>query len=168
MSSGHSAVFEKELQSVLSFVLIPGIEIFSLREIDFHVRDLESYSFIGLSCKEQILVLVIYCLYFLLIRAHYAIARLQLRLNFRVFNFKQKRLLTCLWVFLLYDVKAWSANLLRHSLFGDPDLWLRQIRVVLLLSQLPSVQVCLMFLPGGVSQVRRFVGVQRQAEAALK
>ena len=165
--SSHSLILKEELESVFPLVLVPGIEILPLREVNLHVGDLKGDSFIGVSCKEQVLIFFIYGLHFLFVRTHDAVLRQQLWLDFRVLNFEKERLLTSLWVLLLNHAVPGPPDLLDIAL-RQSYLGLRQVNVVLLLSKLPSVKVSLMFLASSVSQIRSLICVQGETETAFE
>ena len=131
--SSHPLILEEELESVFPLVFVPSIEILALREVDLHVWDLERDGLIGVSCKEQILVFFIDGLHFLFVRTHDAVPWQQLWLDFRVLNFEKERLLTSLWVLLLDHAVPRPPDFLDISL-RQPDLGLRQVNIVLLLS----------------------------------
>ena len=160
--SSHSLILEEELESVFPLVLVPGIEVLALREVNLHVGDLEGHSFIRVSCKEQVLVFFIHRLHFLFVRTHDAVPWQQLWLDFRVLNFEKERFLTSFWVLLLDHAVPGPPDLLDIAL-RQPDLGLRQVNIVLLLSQLPSVKVSLMFFASSMRQIRSLICVQGEA-----
>lgn len=152
LEDGKTFIFKEHLNCVFPFVLVPSLKVLALCEIDFHIWNFKSNGFIRISSKQQVLVFVIGRLNFLLVAAHYAIARLSFGVGLWVLNFKEKTLLACLRVFLLDDSISRSTNLGILPL-GQSDLRLRKIRIVLLLSKLPSMQVSLMFLSCSMCQV---------------
>ncbi len=156
--SSHPLILEEELEGVFPLVLVPGIEVLPLREVNLHVGDLEADRLIRVSCKEQVLIFFIHGFHFLLVRTHDAVPWLQLWLDFRVLNFEKQRLLASLRVLLLDHAVPGPSDFLNIAL-RQPDLGLGKVNIVLLLSQLPSVKVCLMFLARRVCQIRSLICV---------
>ena len=103
----------------------------------------------------------------MLIGAHNSVARLKSRLDLWVFHFKQETLLVRLRVLLLNHAIPRATDLGILALW-QPDFGLRQVGAVLLLAELAAMQVCLVLFACGMRQIRRFVGVQSEAEAAFE
>ena len=156
-----------QLECITLLLLVPGLEVPALAEIDLNIGNFEANRLIGLRSHEQVLVLRVWLLYALLVCRHKAILGLLLEEDLWVLDLEQERFLVSLRILLLDNFVARLAYFLDLAPLRL-DFLLRQVHTLSLLSQLPSMQVRLVLFARCMRQIGVFRGMQRETEPALE
>jgi len=151
---------EAELQEKLLSFPIPMRPKSVVRLINFSGRNLECNGLVWLSSKQKVLPLSVWGFHFLLVSRHEPVSRHDAFSNLRIIHLKQQTLLSILWVSLLGNSVAGTADLDKLLDIYSSLLRSRLYRRILGLLSGTSGQVALMLLSLGVGQVRGFIIVQ--------
>lgn len=139
----------------LSFSVPAFIEL-SLTRVEFHIGNFERNSHVGLSRKQDVLVVVVRRLDLLLVGRHETVLRFGVRLDLRVLDLKQNALTVCFLVLLFFVpvdgfTDLYCAQLLLFLLHLGCDHWVSGF------TGNSSCQIRLMLFSLCVRQVAAFI-----------